>query len=100
MYIFVFKNFDAVALECCLVGMPVAEFETEEAYSDFFTVSCYVGANWIFIGATFSNGDGTDSWCSNFQPIPKNIITNPFNAYENCQNEKIANRLVIDKDKR
>jgi hypothetical protein len=89
-------SYDAAALQCCLIGMKLAEFDTNDVYDDFFSVAASNGGQWTSIGATFSNGDGTDSWCNSFQPIPTNIIKNPFDAYENCQNEKITHRLVID----
>jgi hypothetical protein len=81
--------------------MRVAEFATPEIYNDWwssFNPLAYMG-RWIFIGATYNNGDNTDSWCSNFAVIPNNIITNKSEAYENCKMEFITQRLIVDEVK-
>jgi hypothetical protein len=78
--------------------MRLAEFATPEIYTDFWTsfTPVPVMQRWIFIGATYNNGDDTDSWCSNFAVIPNNIITNKIKAYEDCKLEFKTQRLVID----
>jgi hypothetical protein len=78
--------------------MRLAEFATPEIYIDWWSAVNPVAANsrWIFFGATYNNGDNTDSWCSNFAVIPNNIITNKIEAYENCMYEFVTQRLVVD----
>jgi hypothetical protein len=94
------KAHSAAALECCKIGMRLAEFATPAIYNDWWSVFTWSGlSRWIFFGATYNNGDNTDSWCSNFAIIPNNIITNKFDAYENCQYEFNTQRLVVNEVK-
>jgi hypothetical protein len=80
--------------------MHLAEFATAEIYNDWWSAVMpnTVRQNWIFIGATYNNGDNTDSWCSNYAVIPNNIITNKFDAYENCLMEFVTQRLVVSEN--
>jgi hypothetical protein len=98
MYLHISKAYSAAAAECCQIGMRMAEFATPEIYNDFWSAfnPNPVRGNWILIGATYNNGDNTDSWCSNFAVIPNNIITDKFQAYENCLTEFITQRLIVD----
>jgi len=78
--------------------MHLANFESEVDYEDFYTVPLKFGAQWIYIGATYDNGDGTDRWCRNFQTIPKNIVRNNYkDTYEFCNLG--ANMIVVDGNK-
>jgi hypothetical protein len=77
--------------------MRVAEFATPEIYTDWWSAMIPSGnSRWIFFGATYNNGDKTDSWCSNFAVIPNNIITDKFAAYENCLFEFVTQRITVD----
>jgi hypothetical protein len=81
--------------------MRLAEFATAEIYNDWWSAvnPDPNRQNWIVIGATYNNGDNTDSWCSNFAVIPNNIISNKAQAYENCLMEFKTQRLIVDEHK-
>jgi hypothetical protein len=80
------------------MGMKLTEFATAEAYNDWWSALGPIALlnRWIFFGATYNNGDNTDSWCSNYKVIPDNIITNKYEAYDNCKMEFQTQRLVVD----
>jgi len=48
------------------------------------------------IGATYDNGDNTDSWCENYQLIPKKIITDPSLAYGECSRTKMSKLILTN----
>jgi hypothetical protein len=94
------QNFTNAALDCCKLGMRLADFPDDAAYADFWASNPSLDTRWVHMGATFNYGDGTDRWCHTMKTVPKSIITNNFNAYENCARDNPDNtRLIFVGDK-
>ncbi|XP_065342023.1 uncharacterized protein LOC135940859 [Cloeon dipterum] len=70
---------------CCKIGSHLAIFESLEDFNAFMQVFPEVTGHWVFIGPTFDNGDGTDSWCSTFKKLPAGLITDIDKYYRNQQ---------------
>jgi len=54
-----------------------------------------LGSYWMIIGATYDNGDNTDSWCDSYQPLPKNIIM-PLKSYGDCARAESSRLYMSD----
>ncbi|XP_059488803.1 uncharacterized protein LOC132204352 [Neocloeon triangulifer] len=61
--------------QCCAIGANLATFETLADFNAFTKIIPAMSGSWGFIGLTFDNGDGTDSWCSTFKKLPVGMIT-------------------------
>ncbi|XP_065342115.1 uncharacterized protein LOC135940912 [Cloeon dipterum] len=74
---------EAEAIYCCTLGSHLAIFESLEDFNAFTKNITDNGGVWIYIGPTFDNGDGTDSWCLNFKRLPAGMITDINLFYRN-----------------
>ncbi|XP_059488805.1 uncharacterized protein LOC132204354 [Neocloeon triangulifer] len=61
--------------QCCAIGSDLAIFETLADFNAFVQILPVMTGKWAFIGSTFDNGDGTDSWCSTYKKLPVGLIT-------------------------
>jgi hypothetical protein len=94
------QTLEAAAMECCKLGMRLVDFPDDAAYADFWAGNPPLELRWVYMGATYNYGDGTDRWCHTMETVPKSIITNNFDAYENCtSNDPSRARLVFVGDK-
>ncbi|CAB3372998.1 Hypothetical predicted protein [Cloeon dipterum] len=71
--------------ECCKLGSHLAIFESLEDYNTFLKEWPDTSGHWAYIGPTYDNGDGTDSWCSTFKKLPAGLITDTNTFYRNQQ---------------
>ncbi|XP_065341501.1 uncharacterized protein LOC135940505 [Cloeon dipterum] len=76
---------------CCKLGSHLAIFESPADLDAFLQSWQQNGGYKFFIGSTFDNGDGTDSWCLNFKKLPTGLITdiNSFYRYDQLTTTKI-----------
>jgi hypothetical protein len=88
----------AAATDCCKLGMRLIDFPDDAAYAEFWATSFgFSTLQWIYMAPTFNDGDGTDRWCRTLETVPKIVIKNIFNAYENCAYDLPSSaRLLID----
>ncbi|XP_065341970.1 uncharacterized protein LOC135940828 [Cloeon dipterum] len=71
--------------QCCAFGTHLAIFESLEDFKAFVQSWQDNSRYWVYIGPTFDNGDGTDSWCLNFKRLPTGLITDINTFYRNQQ---------------
>ncbi|XP_059488887.1 uncharacterized protein LOC132204410 isoform X2 [Neocloeon triangulifer] len=81
---------------CCELGGNLAIFETLADFNAFMKILPALTGKWAYIGPTFDNGDGTDSWCSTFKRLPDGVIANTSLFY---RNQKVANQIYLDNNK-
>ncbi|XP_059474381.1 uncharacterized protein LOC132196029 [Neocloeon triangulifer] len=55
---------------CCSYGMRLAEFETKAQFDEIWLRLINWCTGYAYVGETFANGDGTDSWCRSKTVIP------------------------------
>ncbi|XP_065341886.1 uncharacterized protein LOC135940771 [Cloeon dipterum] len=84
-YILGIMDFQAEADYCCKLGSHLAIFESLADFNAFMPSWQDANGDLTFIGATFDNGDGTDSWCLNFKKLPAGLITDINTFYRNQQ---------------
>jgi hypothetical protein len=76
--------------------MRLVEFPDDAAYADFWGSNTpTLDTRYIYMGATYNYGDGTDRWCHSMQTVPKSIITNNYDAYENCATDNVDNARMV-----
>ncbi|XP_059482052.1 uncharacterized protein LOC132200543 [Neocloeon triangulifer] len=68
---------------CCELGGNLITFETLSDYNAFVAIKPAMTGKWGYIYPTFDNGDGTDSWCSNFKKLPVGLIVDINQFYRN-----------------
>ncbi|CAB3381664.1 Hypothetical predicted protein [Cloeon dipterum] len=75
--------YSTMYLECCKIGSHLAIFPTLADYKAWMgtMVPLLTSGSWISFGSTFDNGDGTDSWCLNYERLPYGILTNINSLY-------------------
>lgn len=75
--------------------MHLVTFSDDASYADFWATNPVLGTQYVYVGATYNYGDGTDRWCRTMETVPKSIITNNYDAYENCAKDNTDNARIV-----
>ncbi|CAB3381665.1 Hypothetical predicted protein [Cloeon dipterum] len=89
--------YSSMHAECCTIGSHLAIFPTLADYKAWMgtMVPLLISNSWIVIGPTFDNGDGTDSWCLNYERLPFGILKDINRFYRNMLNT--PNRIYLNR---
>ncbi|XP_065352263.1 uncharacterized protein LOC135947365 [Cloeon dipterum] len=74
---------------CCVLGSHLVIFESVEDFKALAESWQDSIGDLAFMGPTFDNGDGTDSWCLNFKKLPAGLIKDVNTFYRNQLNSTL-----------